>query len=151
MVNRKDKIIVTPTKAEDVMDLVHNLRLEDVEEIEALGNIPLVSLFNGFLFSDECYTAFVDNYIIGIFGYCSQNKRIWFLGSELSKKTKREWLINAKHYINHFLKKEPILMNTVLTKNKLHIQWLKRIGAKFSAPYFINNHCVQDFYIIRQN
>ena len=43
----------------------------------------------------------------------------------------------------------PILTNTVSTKNTLHIKWLKRMGAKFSAPYLINDHYFQDFYIIK--
>jgi hypothetical protein len=147
--NKKYKFMVKATKAEDALYLAENLRKEDLEEMTILGHPPFISLMDGFLFSDECWTAFVDNHIIGMFGFNKETQSIWFLGSELSRKTKREWLIVAKEYINRFLNQSPILTNTVSTNNKLHIRWLKRMGAKFSAPYLINDHYFQDFYLFK--
>lgn len=149
MENKKYKFMVTPTKAEDVIALSSNLRKEDLEELSILGYTPYGSLMDGFLFSDECWTAFVDNHILGMFGYNKQTQSIWFLGNDLSRLTKREWLLVAKKYINRWLNESPVLSNTVYTKNTLHIKWLKRMGAKFSAPFIINNHLFQDFYFIK--
>ena len=73
---------------------------------------------------------------------------IW-LGSDECEHCKRQWIRTAGYYIKHFLEISPILTNTVSTKNTLHIKWLKRMGAKFSAPYLINDHYFQDFYIIK--
>jgi hypothetical protein len=116
--NKKYKFMVKATKAEDALYLAENLRKEDLEEMTILGHPPFISLMDGFLFSDECWTAFVDNHIMGMFGFNKETQSIWFLGSELSRKTKREWLIVAKEYINRFLNQSPILTNTVSTNNK---------------------------------
>lgn len=144
-----NKFMVVPTKAEDVLKLVNNLRKADIEEILAMGSLPLNSLLDGYFLSDKCYSAFVDNHIIGIFGFNKKYHTIWFLGSNLSKSVKKEWIKTARYYINHFLELSPILTNTVSINNKLHIKWLKRMGAIFSIPYSINNHYFQDFYIIK--
>lgn len=144
-----NNFMVSPTKAEDISKLANNLREADVDEILALGGLPLNSLLDGYLLSDECYSAFVDNHIIGIFGFNEKYHTIWFLGNELCETVPREWIKTAGYYIQHFLNLSPVLTNTVSIKNKLHIKWLKKMGAKFSAPYMINNRYFQDFYIIK--
>ena len=141
--------MVKKTKAGDVALLVDNLRQDDVDELTASGSTPLISLMNGYLLSDECYSAFVNNHIIGMFGVNYQTHSIWFLGNDLSATVKKEWIRTASYYIKHFLELSPVLTNTVSIKNTVHIKWLKRMGAKFSAPYLINNHLFQDFYIIK--
>jgi hypothetical protein len=137
------------TKAEDVKNLIGSLRQGDLDEITAMGSNELNSLMNGFLLSDECYSVFVNNHIIGMFGFNQATNSIWFLGSDECEKCKRQWIREASYYIKHFLEITPILTNTVSTKNKLHINWLKRMGAIFSAPYLINDQYFQDFYIIK--
>lgn len=141
--------MVKKTKAGDVALLVDNLRQDDVDELTASGSTPLISLMNGYLASDECYSAFVDNHIVGMFGVNYQTHSIWFLGNDLSATVKKEWIRTASYYIKHFLELSPVLTNTVSIKNTVHIKWLKRMGAKFSAPYEFNNHLFQDFYIIK--
>lgn len=147
VVNKNFKVRVT--KAEDISLLVDNLRQDDVDELTAGGSTPLVSLMNGYLMSDECYSAFVNNQIAGMFGVNYQTNSIWFLGNDLSVQVKKEWIRTAAYYIRHFLEFSPVLRNTVSTNNKVHIKWLKRMGAKFSVPYEFNNHLFQDFYIIK--
>lgn len=137
------------TKAEDVLNLIGHLRQDDLDELSIKGHTDLIALMDGFIFSDECYSVFVNNHIIGMFGFSKQTQSIWFLGSDECATYKREWLRSARYYIRHFLEVSPILTNTVSIKNELHIKWLKRMGAKFSAPYLINDHYFQDFYIIK--
>jgi len=141
--------MIKATKAEDIQELTPRLRQDDINEIEALGFNSLISLMDGYLISDECYSVFVDNHIIGMFGINITSHSIWFLGSDGCNDAKREWVKAGRYYINHFLELSPVLFNTVSTQNKLHIKWLKRMGAKFSAPYLFNNHYFQDFYIIK--
>lgn len=141
--------MVKPTKAEDVLQLVNNLRNCDKEEIEALGGNPLNSLLDGYFISDECYSAFVANHIIGIFGFNKETHSIWFLGNDLCSSVPKEWVRTAGYYIKHFLEISPILTNIISINNRLHIKWLKRMGAIFSAPYLINNKYFQDFFIIK--
>lgn len=142
-------LIIYPSKGIDVIDLKDNLRQADINEITALGSNSLNSLLSGYLFSEECYTAFINNKVCGMFGYVKQTNCIWFLGSDLINSVPKEWITTGKQYINRFLQFSPILKNTVSTDNKLHIKWLKRMGAKFSAPYLINDHYFQDFYILQ--
>lgn len=142
-------LIIRSSKGTDVIDLKDNLRQADINEITALGSNPLNSLLSGYLFSDECYTALINNKVCGMFGYVRQTNCVWFLGSDLINSVPKEWINTGKQYINRFLQFSPILKNTVSTDNKLHIKWLKRMGAKFSAPYLINNHYFQDFYILQ--
>lgn len=145
----ENNFMVKITKAEDVMNLIGNLRKDDLEELEAMGSTDVISLMDGYIFSDECYSAFVNNHIIGMFGFNKRTNSIWFLGSDECEHCKRQWIRTAGYYIKHFLEISPILTNTVSTKNTLHIKWLKRMGAKFSASYLINDHYFQDFYIIK--
>lgn len=145
----ENNFMIKITKAEDVKNLIGSLRQDDLDEITAMGSNELNSLMNGFLLSDECYSVFVNNHIIGMFGFNQATNSIWFLGSDECEKCKRQWIREASYYIKHFLEITPILTNTVSTKNKLHINWLKRMGAIFSAPYLINNQYFQDFYIIK--
>lgn len=145
----ENNITVSTSKAEDVQKLYKILRKDDLDEIKALGSLPLNSLLDGYLFSDECYSIFVNNDIIGMFGFNKQIHAIWFLGSEVCSLFPKEWIKLARYYIKHFLDISPILANTISTNNKLHINWLKRMGAVFSAPYLINNTFFQDFYIIK--
>ena len=148
MVENKD-FKVRISKAEDIQLLVDNLRQDDIDELKAAGFTPLDALLQGYFYSNECYSAFVNDQIIGMFGVCYPTHSIWFLGSDLSASVKREWIRTASYYIRHFLETKPVLTNTVSTNNKVHIKWLKRMGAKFSAPYEYNNHLFQDFYLIK--
>ena len=145
----ENNFMIKITKAEDVKNLIGSLRQDDLDEITAMGSNELNSLMNGFLLSDECYSVFVNNHIVGMFGFNKQTSSIWFLGSDGCNHCKRQWLRTAGYYIRHFLEISPILTNTVSIKNILHINWLKRMGAIFSAPYMINNQYFQDFYIIK--
>lgn len=122
----------------DVEALANNLRKEDLEELEALEAKPYEALRDGMIFSDECYALLLNDKVIGLFGVSrfqmpEDYASIWFLGSEETNYIPYEWLILGKEYINKF-KKYGFLTNIVYTKNKLHIKWLLRMGAKFNAP-----------------
>ena len=130
----ENNFMVKITKAEDVMNLIGNLRKDDLEELEAMGSTDVLSLMDGYIFSDECYSVFVNNHcesggserthfrIIGMFGMNKRTNSIWFLGSDECGHCKRQWIRTAGYYIKHFLEISPILTNTVSTKNTLHIK-----------------------------
>lgn len=152
-----NNLLIRNTKAEDIITLSKVLRASDKEEIEDMGYAPLNALLDGYFMSDECYSAFVPlidkkvNNLLGVFGFKKDTHSIWFLGSDLCMSFPKEWIRTAGYYIRHFLEITPILANTVSIKNKLHIKWLKHMGAVFSAPYLINNNYFQDFYILKHN
>lgn len=145
----KTKFEVKPTKINDIISLKDNLRQVDIKELTILGSLPLNSLLDGYLSSDECYSTYINNQVAGIFGFNKKYNCIWFLGSDLIDTVPFEWIKTGKKYINHFLELSPVLKNTISLDNKLHIKWLKKMGARFSAPYLINNTYFQDFFIIK--
>ena len=136
----ENKVIVRAATGYDVEALTNNLRKEDIEEIEALGVTPYEALGEGYVFSTECYALTLYDKTIGLFGVSTYKMpegyaSIWFLGSEETNHIPYEWLIVGKEYINKFLNEYGILTNIVSKKNKLHIKWLKRMGAVFEeAP-----------------
>lgn len=147
--DKRVKLYIRPAEAEDIKDLKDNLRQADIEEITATGSNPLTSLCEGFIFSKECYTVINNKKPIGMFGL-GVNNSIWFLGTEETIKHPKEWIKIGRQYINHFLEIYPVLANTVSVNNTAHINWLKHLGAKFSAPYEKNSNLFQDFYIIKK-
>lgn len=147
----ENKVIVRAATGYDVEALTNNLRKEDIEEIEALGSTPYEALGEGYVFSTECYALVLEGETIGLFGVSTYQMpegyaSIWFLGSERTKEIPYEWLIVGKEYINKFLKEYGILTNFVYEKNRLHIKWLKRMGANFEAP--INGF--KQFFILKE-
>lgn len=140
---------IKPAEIKDIISLKDNLRQADINALTALGSTTLNSLLDGYLSSDECYSTYINNQVAGVFGFNKKYNCIWFLGSDLIDTVPKEWIKTGKKYINHFLELSPVLKNTISLDNKLHIKWLKRMGARFSAPYLINNTYFQDFFIIR--
>lgn len=146
------KFIVRETVINDVFILTNNLRQADINEISALNSTPLMSLLEGYIYSDECYTTLVNGEIAGIFGVSTSKMpkkiaSIWFLGSDLINLVPREWLKTGKNYINKFLRDYGVLVNAVYVGNTLHYKWLKKMGALFSAPLENN---FKHFYIIKE-
>ena len=143
---------IRPSEAEDIMYLKDNLRQADIEEITATGSNPLVSLCEGYIFSQECYTCIYNDKPSGMFGlsyFGDKQGSIWFLGTDDLQKVPKEWLICGRQYINHFLEIYPILSNMVSIDNRVHIRWLKHLGAIFSAPYEVNGNLFRDFYFLQ--
>jgi hypothetical protein len=139
----------------DAIELSKNLRKEDIEEVSLIGLTPLNSLLRGYIFSEECYSAFVDGKLSGMFGVTNINQpegwaSIWFLGSDDMFKVKRNWLIDGKKYINHFLEKYKILTNCVDIRNKKHIYWLMRMGAVFTEIFPVEKGKLAQFIIYRR-
>lgn len=150
--DKKVNFYIKPSEAEDVNYLYNKLRQADIEEVTAIGSDPLTSLCEGFIFSQECYTCFYDEKPIGMFGlgYLADNTgSIWFLGTDETLKHPKEWIKNGRQYVNHFLENYPVLTNMVSVNNTAHIQWLKHLGAIFSAPYEVNSNLFKDFYFIK--
>lgn len=148
-------IVIKPSDAYDVFKL-KKLRKEDEEELEALNKTPQQSLLRGFIFSDECFSVWHENEIIGMFGVSSFNLpkgfcTVWFLGNDECTKHPVSFVKEGKKYINKWLKKYDLIMNAVYEKNKTHIAWLKAVGVSFSSSVIINNHKFIQFYKVKEH
>lgn len=150
--NRKVNII--KSVLDDVFDLEPNLRLDDINELKALGSNPERSLLIGFIYSDECYTVKLNNKIIGMFGVSSYKMpkgfaSIWFLGSDDLLKIPLTFVREGKNYINKFMEKYDIIVNAVDARNVSHINWIERCGMNFSSSIFINDIEFKQFYKVK--
>lgn len=140
---------------EDAVELSKNLRKEDIEELKLSDKTPLIALLEGYIFSEECYSAFVDGELSGMFGIGSINMpdnwgSIWFLGSDKILKVRREWIKLGKYYITSFLNKYKILTNYVDIRNIKHIYWLKKMGALFLDTVPVKEGSLINFIIYKR-
>lgn len=151
----ENKIIITTSVLEDVKELTPNLRQADINEVTALGSEPYKSLLKGFIFSDKCFSAKLQNKTIGMFGVSSYNMPkgfgvIWFLGSDECTKHPVTFVKQGIKYINKYLLKYDILLNIVDSRNTSHIKWLKAIGMTVTNPTNINNIKFYQFYKVKE-
>ena len=124
----------------DVFAIVNKLRQDDVEELAISNKTPLVSLLEGYIFSTECYACVINNTtVVGLFGISPHldntgMNTIWYLGTEDITLVPIQWVRTSKIILNQWIKKYGVLTNFIYLKNSLHINWLKKMGAIFSAP-----------------
>lgn len=152
----KRKVIVTESLLDDVYEIKPHLRVEDVREIEILGHTAEQALLNGFIFSNECFTVRIDGEVAGMFGYSDYEQPknvaiIWFLGTDKTKTTPREWLVLGRKYINMFLEKYNVIGNLIDLRQTKHIKWLEALGFKFGASYDVKGFKFREFYKTKEN
>ena len=143
--------IIQPSEAEDVYELKDNLRAEDVRECQAGGYTPFQALLNGFVHSDECYSAKINNRTVAMFGVSSKNQVegvgvIWFLGGDETERHPISMVRDSKEYLDRWLEKYKILWNVVDVRNTRHIAWLKHLGFTFINHININGYRFLQFY-----
>ena len=151
----ESKVTVTDSLLEDVYVLIPLLRREDVREIKALGHTAEQSLLNGFIYSNKCYTVRVDNEIAGMFGISNYNQpkgfaSIWFLGSDKTKTTPRDWLVLGKKYIKEFLTTYDLIGGWIDSRQKLHIRWLQAMGFSFAGSQYVNRQRFIQFFKVKE-
>ena len=142
---------IVKSTAEDIFELKDNLRAEDVEECRAGGHTPQEALLNGYVWSDECYSAKVNGKTEAMFGVCSQNQPegvgvIWYLGSDETMKHPIAMVRDSQKYIDGWFNKYKMLWNVVDARNTTHINWLKHLGFIFTTPVVLNGYKFIQFY-----
>lgn len=142
---------IRQSKFSDIYSLAKNLREEDKEELEALGETPLNSLKAGIRTGEKCFTVLVDGKIAGMYGYSKKDINnssiIWFLGSRDCDKVPVAFVKEGRKLVNE-LTKDRDLRNIVYSGNKSHITYLKYLGFTVAEnyPVEINNHYFYYFY-----
>lgn len=143
LIIRGQKILdnIRPTVLADVEFLSNNLRVEDVEEVEADGFSPLNALTAGFDKSIVCYTMVSPDdpdLPIGMLGVvkCPVYEDfgvIWLLGSDEIKKHSWQFLSQSRPVLNHLFDVTGCkgFYNKTYHKNIIHHQWLKWLRFKF--------------------
>lgn len=149
-----NKITIVSSVLDDVLELAPNLRLDDINELEALGLTPLQSLLRGFIFSSECYSVKWQSKTIGLFGVANHEMpkgfgSVWFLGSDECTNHPITFVKEGIRYTNKWLQKYDIIINAVDVRNKSHVEWIQRIGMSVSNPIIINGYKFLQFYKVK--
>lgn len=131
---------------EDVLYLKDHLRKSDVEELKLLNATPFQSLSNSYYFSEQCYTATLNDKPCAMFGagriHFNTEKHIasvWLMSTDDIELYKLDFLKKTNFYIDKFKQDYDMLINVVDIKNHKYKKWLKRLGFKFDKPYKVPN------------
>ncbi len=127
---------ILPGKLEDIDGLV--LRKSDYDELKACSaDSPEEQLRDSWETSDMIWTIWVGDTVAGVFGCAGHEGRFgvpWMLGSDLTKKVRKVFIVDAKNYVEIMLDKYKRLVNFVHVDNKQSIRWLKWIGYTVLDP-----------------
>lgn len=137
---------------EDVDALKDNLREIDLFECKSVsGNTGAEALQNCLDNSLVCYTIFINEKQVAMFGMTSTDKKhfgvIWLLGSDDTRKATNILVKHAKDIIEELLALRPILFNYVSVKNKTSIKWLKAIGFSVDMAPITYGIAGEKFYL----
>jgi hypothetical protein len=147
--------VIRPTTRDDCIQLAKALRKADLEEIShASGLNPDQTLLYSLAVSDECYTVWIEDEIVLIFGCGGVADRWgvpWMMASDLLLQIKREFVKECRRIVQAMLERYGHLENYVWSGNKIHIYWLEWLGFKIEppVPFGINNEPFHRFYMTR--
>jgi hypothetical protein len=134
-------IYVQKSTLEDVNVLAGRLRLADVIEIKAFsGSDPKTALLIGLQNAKECWSGYIDNQIINMFGVSDapDDKTIgvpWMLASDRIYENKRLFIRESKFWVQRLIHDYTALVNYVDARNHHAIRWLKWLGFDFVKLY----------------
>ena len=126
------------------------MRKGDAHEVMAShGLCPLRSLQESFRVSRECNTVIhEDGSIVGMFGVADYGHYAspWLLGTDKLIDTRKEFIPQAKKWVERMNNDYPLLLNYVHADNDVSIRWLKSLGFQFIK--YIKEHGVgkEPFY-----
>lgn len=126
---------IRATIEEDIFPLSLNLRSADKDEIYASTGKRLYhhTLLESWKESKVCYTWLLDGEPIFIFGAVDNVNGgvVWAMGSDKMIGERKYFLENAPKFIEEFLNEYGNIFNYVYIENKVHINWLRRVGFVF--------------------
>lgn len=143
---------VRPATQLDAVYLAPRLRRADVQEIQAVSGLaPLRALSIGIQKSLTCRVGCANNVPFVIFGVADSlipgEAAIWMVGTEDIRKYGKTVCRIARQQIQEFHKLFPILRNYADERNKVHLEWLRFLGARFlkKTPYGVEGRTFREF------
>lgn len=140
---------------EDALPLLKNIRPEDLREIAALRNEPLLPLLKqGIWTSRPCFTAFNNQEeLILIFGVVKSPEDpgtgvVWLLGTNLMEHYHYRFLRESRYWLSQLYgDRFNTLWNIADKRNTLHLRWLDWLGFEFQReiPAGINQEPFIEF------
>lgn len=122
-------------------NLADHMRKEDLIEQIDMGMEPLYATQESIACSEICYSAWDKDALLSLFGIAHgpDETYIWMLATEDVKKHKKELVQCGLDFIKDSLKTYGPLCNYISTKNKPALRFIKRAGAHFSKPMYLEN------------
>jgi len=149
------KPVIRRANKEDCDLLAKTLRKADLEEIaHGSGMPPELALRYSFAVSDFCYTVWMGDEIVFIFGVVGEDGHYgvpWMMASDLLLQVKREFIKECRRFVEVMLERYHHLENWVWAGNKIHIYWLEWLGFTMcpAEPFGIDGEPFHRFYLTR--
>lgn len=151
-------ITKTAAKKELVYELVGNMRQVDRQEMQGMGFTTLQGAEVSIYETSPVYVARGnDGKLIACWGLqilMGKEKNtfiIWALGTDEIEKYRKSFAKESRQIIRRWAELYGELTNTVACFNTRAIDWLKWVGAEFSAPRKFNGNEYVDFFIRKRD
>ena len=131
---------VVPTELSHMEELSHTMRPADVRECWAAHHFsPYDALKHSLYYTARPKTGLHNGKVICIWGvgkitYLAKEGIPWMLTSNLVNTHYREFLRRGHELVSDMKKEAVILINTVDTRNKPSIRWLRHLGFTVHNP-----------------
>jgi len=131
-----------PTE-QDIIDLAHNMRDNDIQELCAVTDLsPLaaVKASVGLSHKDYLYAASVNGELLCIGGACDSFEQTgipWLLATRAMHKYNKLLTKEAKRCLPLMQQKWPVLTNLIDQRSTKNIKWLLALGFELKETYEI--------------
>lgn len=124
-----------PARFEDCREIAPLMREQDAKEVMAShGFKPYDALAESYRVSTEMNSIIhADGSVVGMFGVTDAGAYAipWMLGTDKVIETRREFIPQAKKWVEETNEKYPLLFNFVHKDNTVSRRWLKSLGFEF--------------------
>lgn len=147
-----------PAKIEDCLEIAPLMRSQDVIEITYSNGLPpLESLQGAYNASEVCNSIIhADGSVVGMFGVANNGifGSPWLLGTDKIIETRKEFIPQAKEWVEDMNTIYPLLLNYVHVDNTVSEVWLKSLGFEYitlEKEYGVGKQPFYQFIRIKKN
>ena len=147
-----------PARFEDCREVAPNMRSQDaIEVMYSGGRNPLRTLQEAYRVSQECNSVIhEDGSVVAMFGVADFGSFAtpWLLGTDKLIDTRKEFIPQAKEWVEQTNDKYPLLFNFVHVDNTVSKRWLKSLGFEFiklDKEYGVGKQPFYQFVRIKKN
>lgn len=124
-----------PARFEDCRAMAPYMRSQDAKEVMASHGLkPYDALKESYRVSKEHNSIIhADGSVVGMFGVSNYGSYAvpWMLGTDKVIETRREFIPQAKEWVERINEIHPLLFNYVHVDNTVSRRWLKSLGFEF--------------------
>ena len=147
-----------PSVFTDCHEVAPEMRSQDVTEISYSNGLdPLTALIEANRVSQVCNSVIhEDGSVVAMFGVSDNGifASPWLLGTDKLLDTRREFVPQAKKWVEEMSSIYPILLNYVHVDNTVSERWLKSLGFEFiklEKEYGVGKQPFYQFVRIKKN